>query len=260
MYYDVQARLKHAGLSTHIIGANGATVQLASGERLYTAGMNKSELIKGLQWMIAEHHYFALYTDEAIYVHTNGYNWVKSELDEYKRQERSYGDKVIVVPEQTNDPFFKQFDELTDVLDKDTPVFKIMAFSLDDEKRRKAASYFKDNDNFNVERSAHGNFEVMRSGVTKGVAVQLLADKLGIPIKETMTLGDNHNDITMLEAAGYGIAMGNADDRVVSSTAYQTCDYRNDGVAYAINTYLDRGIDGLNDLKHVDKPTSEQSS
>ena len=85
MYYDVQARLKHAGLSTHIIGANGATVQLASGERLYTAGMNKSELIKGLQWMVEEHHYFALYTDEAIYVHRNGYNWVKSELDAYKR-------------------------------------------------------------------------------------------------------------------------------------------------------------------------------
>ncbi|EQB45341.1 hypothetical protein CGLO_15800 [Colletotrichum gloeosporioides Cg-14] len=47
-----------------------------------------------------------------------------------------------------------------------------------------------------------------------GNAVKLLAKELGIPREEVMAIGDNGNDVSMLEFAGCGVAMGNAIDDV----------------------------------------------
>ena len=48
----------------------------------------------------------------------------------------------------------------------------------------------------------------------KGSAVHILSDSLGIPLSHTFAVGDADNDISMLEAAGCGIAMRNATDNV----------------------------------------------
>ena len=50
----------------------------------------------------------------------------------------------------------------------------------------------------------------MHKESTKGNGLQLLADKLGIDISDTMALGDQYNDLTMIAAAGTGVAMANA--------------------------------------------------
>lgn len=244
-YYDVANKLSESGLSAHIIGANGATVQLATGERLYSATLDLSDILEGIHWMLDHHHYFALYTEKAIYVHKDSYDWVKEEEDVFNRTNQSYGDKVIVVPRPSEDPFFKTYEKLDDVIHEDTRILKIMAFSLNEEKRQDASAFFEQNNMFNVESSAYANFEVMLKGVTKGAAVTLLAEHLGISMEDTMTIGDNHNDITMLSAAGVGVAMGNADDEVAGHAGYQTLDYRENGVAYAINGLLDGQLDGL---------------
>ncbi len=47
-------------------------------------------------------------------------------------------------------------------------------------------------------------------GVTKGWALERLAARLGVDRKETMAIGDNWNDVDMLEWAGQGIVMANA--------------------------------------------------
>jgi Cof subfamily protein (haloacid dehalogenase superfamily) len=52
--------------------------------------------------------------------------------------------------------------------------------------------------------------DLMPPGVTKGWALERLATRLGIDRKETMAIGDNWNDVDMLEWAGQGVIMGNA--------------------------------------------------
>ena len=47
-------------------------------------------------------------------------------------------------------------------------------------------------------------------GVSKGCPLERLASRLGIDRKETMAIGDNWNDVDMLEWAGQGVMMGNA--------------------------------------------------
>ena len=52
--------------------------------------------------------------------------------------------------------------------------------------------------------------DLLPHGVSKGSALQRLAARLGIDRKETMAIGDNWNDVDMLEWAGQGVVMGNA--------------------------------------------------
>src|ERR1035437_4131850 len=52
--------------------------------------------------------------------------------------------------------------------------------------------------------------DLLPKGVSKGWALERLAARLGVDRKETMAIGDNWNDVDMLEWAGQGIMMGNA--------------------------------------------------
>jgi Cof subfamily protein (haloacid dehalogenase superfamily) len=52
--------------------------------------------------------------------------------------------------------------------------------------------------------------DLLPPGVSKGWALERLADRLGVHRRETMAIGDNWNDVDMLEWAGQGVMMGNA--------------------------------------------------
>ncbi|HTW80570.1 MAG TPA: HAD-IIB family hydrolase [Terracidiphilus sp.] len=52
--------------------------------------------------------------------------------------------------------------------------------------------------------------DLLPLGVTKGWALERLAARLGVDRKETMAIGDNWNDVEMLEWAGQAVVMGNA--------------------------------------------------
>lgn len=78
--------------------------------------------------------------------------------------------------------------------------------------------------------------EVTDTGVNKGMAVQYLTEKiLGYSREEIITIGDNFNDLTMLEYAGFSIAMGDAPQEVKDIASTVTQDVENDGVADVID-------------------------
>jgi|ERR1035441_1700908 Cof subfamily protein (haloacid dehalogenase superfamily) len=52
--------------------------------------------------------------------------------------------------------------------------------------------------------------DILPPGVSKGWALERLALRLGVDRKETMAIGDNWNDVDMLEWAGQAVLMGNA--------------------------------------------------
>ena len=89
-----------------------------------------------------------------------------------------------------------------------------------------------------VTSSWTNNLEFMPEGVHKGLALQLLAHKLGIDASQVMALGDFDNDLEMIRYAGYGIAMGNASERVKKAARAVTLSNTENGVAKAIETYV----------------------
>jgi hydroxymethylpyrimidine pyrophosphatase-like HAD family hydrolase len=75
------------------------------------------------------------------------------------------------------------------------------------------------------------------SAVSKGNALTILARHLDIPLEETMAIGDGANDISMLRAAGLGVAMGQAPRRVRAMADMVTTSNAEDGLARAVEQY-----------------------
>lgn len=59
--------------------------------------------------------------------------------------------------------------------------------------------------------------EVMAPGVSKGHALQMVMDKLGMDASHCMAFGDGQNDIELLQSVGHPRMMANADERLINS-------------------------------------------
>lgn len=74
--------------------------------------------------------------------------------------------------------------------------------------------------------------------VSKGKALEELASHLGIPLSDVVAIGDGVNDIPLLSAAGFAVAMGNAPDEVKAVADHVTLDVDHNGLAAAIDGIL----------------------
>ena len=82
-------------------------------------------------------------------------------------------------------------------------------------------------------------FEATHPQVNKGAAVRYLAeDILGLRPENVMTIGDNFNDLEMIQYAGVGIAMGNAPDGVKAVAQWVAPDVEADGAVAAIERFV----------------------
>ncbi|MFL2133246.1 sugar-phosphatase [Desemzia sp. FAM 24101] len=86
-------------------------------------------------------------------------------------------------------------------------------------------------------RSEDFFLEVLNKSASKGQALRDLAAILNIPREEIMAIGDNGNDLDMLEFAGMGVAMGNASLAAKEASDYVTDSNAHDGVATAIEKF-----------------------
>ncbi len=82
-------------------------------------------------------------------------------------------------------------------------------------------------------------FEATNPLVNKGTAVRYLAEEyLGLQPDNVMVVGDNFNDLEMIQYAGIGVAMGNAPMAVQAAADWVAPDVEEDGVAAAIAEFL----------------------
>ena len=80
--------------------------------------------------------------------------------------------------------------------------------------------------------------ELTHIHATKGNALKQLGSMLGIPREEIIAIGDSYNDLSMIEYAGLGVAMGNAPDPVKASAQYVTSANDEDGVAEVVERFV----------------------
>lgn len=131
-------------------------------------------------------------------------------------------------------------DDLKEYLkQKSSDVQKIQMFFRDmDLRAEMLKSLPKEFPDLVVTTSIVNNIEINSREATKGNALKNLAIHLDIPLENTMAFGDDLNDISLLETAGIGVAMGNADEKVKQAADYITDDCNNSGVAFALNHFL----------------------
>ncbi|WP_313345623.1 sugar-phosphatase [Stenotrophomonas sp.] len=94
---------------------------------------------------------------------------------------------------------------------------------------------------FAVLKSAAFFLEVFDHRAGKGPSLQKLAEHLGIDRSRVMAIGDQENDLSMLQYAGTSVAMGNAIDAVKTTALHETATNSEDGVALAIERFVLQG-------------------
>ncbi|OJG73569.1 cof-like hydrolase [Enterococcus quebecensis] len=113
-----------------------------------------------------------------------------------------------------------------------------------DEQIKKIPSAFYTR--YEVIKTRTNLLEFMPKGITKAYGISLLARDLGIKQEEIMTIGDEENDLPMIEYAGLGVAMENAIDKVKDLADVITDTNDNDGVAQVVEKFVLEPLRGGN--------------
>lgn len=87
-------------------------------------------------------------------------------------------------------------------------------------------------------RSESYFLEVVPPGVDKADTLGVLMEQLGVAREEVIAIGDGVCDVTMLQLAGLGIAMGHSQDSVKVCADYVTASNEEDGVAQAVEKMI----------------------
>jgi Cof subfamily protein (haloacid dehalogenase superfamily) len=94
------------------------------------------------------------------------------------------------------------------------------------------------NGRLNIYPSKATYLEVMDSRGSKSNAVKFVSERLGLVPSEVIAMGDNYNDVEMIQFAGVGVAMGNAPDDIKAVADYVTDTNNNDGVRKAMEKFF----------------------
>jgi Cof subfamily protein (haloacid dehalogenase superfamily) len=117
-------------------------------------------------------------------------------------------------------------------------IYKVLVSGLSPEEQLMTEACIRSLGGLSNTSSEPDLLDVSAEGVDKGKGVRILADRLGLAREQICVLGDYWNDIPMLEAAGFPIAMGNGDERVKAHALVVTGSHDEDGVAAAIKKYI----------------------
>lgn len=233
IYTSARVYAKLLGVSTPIIASNGAIIREAAfdspvdTEKTIYKDVLSMEAVKEMVRLSRKYglfcHFFTedtIYAEKLINVSLRYTEWNKF-LGEQ--------DKVKI----------KIVDDLERAFEEDkVQILKSVVVDSDSEKIQGLRNDIVGTGIVSVSQSMKDNLEVMNRGVTKGNAVKMLAQLYGIDREEIIAIGDNENDISMIEYAGMGIAMGNAEESLKSVADHITGDYQEDGVAEAIERFI----------------------
>lgn len=148
----------------------------------------------------------------------------KEELEMYKAFALAYG----------HQPFHHMNDLLND---ESIQIQKYFAFTIDPIQKKRFETFLETIDDTNV-ASTNTFMDIMHRRASKGNALQFMAEYYQIPLKDTVAIGDESNDISMFNIAGLAIAMGNAHDMIKKHADVVTLTNDEHGVADAIHRYV----------------------
>jgi Cof subfamily protein (haloacid dehalogenase superfamily) len=153
-----------------------------------------------------------VYTSEIVYL----YNAKEDEKNRFIRQKNDFTEL-----QEASIDFLKN-DSISKVIYQNIDVPYLMSF--EDEMKPLT------DDLVSVSYSSNRYMELNKIGVNKGHALLELANILGIKQEETIAVGDNYNDMSMLLVAGLSVAAGNAVEDVKKVCGYTCESDNNEGV------------------------------
>ncbi|MBS4195954.1 Cof-type HAD-IIB family hydrolase [Lederbergia citri] len=241
-YNEVRYVLDKTGLKLPAICVNGGEIRDVEGKVSYSVGLNGPTAAQVTSVFEELNIYFELYTEGGTYT-TDYEKGIQVLVDIYHTANPSQD--VEKIRESADERFHQRLihviDEFEPIFDaKDCHVYKFLAFSLDEELLMEASERLKKIGGLEVTSSGRNNLEVMHHEAQKGSALRRYVEDKGISLEDTMAMGDNYNDLSMLKIVGHSVAMGNSEQEIKNICRYETDTNDEDGVAKAIMKALEQ--------------------
>lgn len=212
------------GIDAPVIGCNGGSIRLLSENRLIKLTPIDRKSLKAVFDYCGERN-----IKIKAFSMTHGYSNEKVSsnsrlshiIDTYTR-------------ELTQELIYETVSDMHTLTDGD-PLLKLVIVNNDPAFIAKTQAELKEIPDIEVVRSNKCCLDIMKKGVTKGSAVMAYAAQAGIKAEEIVAFGDSENDFSMLEMAGFSVAMGNGEKILKDIADMVTLTNNEAGVGYALS-------------------------
>ncbi len=239
-FYEASTPMAETDLKVPYICLNGAEVRDESFNIMNTSNLNH-ELVERIKSILDKDDvYYQIYTNRGIYTEDP-----TKDLDIYLDIAKQAGQEADVekikqgIQKRIDNGTLKVVNSYEEI--EDIPgelIMKVLAFNPDLEKINAIGAELSAIPSLAISSSSRGNLEITHSDAQKGIALESIANQLNIDLKDVMALGDNLNDVSMLERVGYPVAVENAMPEVKAVAKYVTDTNENSGVGKAIMKLL----------------------
>jgi Cof subfamily protein (haloacid dehalogenase superfamily) len=241
-YDEAHFILEDAGIHCPLIAVNGAEIRNESGDIVSSTGLSGEQAVAIAKILNQIGIYFEVYTNKGKF--TEDYEKSISVIvDIYKtaNPERSTNEIREMVEERFTKGFIQTIDDYEVIFNDHEYIFyKFIVFSKDQEMLKKASIALHEIKRLKVTSSGHDNLEINHVEAQKGIALEAFVKERGIDLKDTMAIGDNFNDLSMLKKVGHPFAMGNAEEEIKEFCKNHADVNENDGVGKAISQVLNK--------------------
>lgn len=238
-YPDGVLLVKDTGLELGFSCMNGAEIRNVDGEIIHTSPLTNGQALEIMTILDEENVIYDMYVNELIYTDS-----IEEQVNMFRRftpekDEAEFDDMLEKVKVRMEEGFIKEVKSFHEIINHaDAVVYKMLALSDNLDALAKAEERLKKVAGISVSSSFTGNLEITNEAGQKGFALEKYAAHCGVTMAETMAVGDNYNDLSMMEKAGFSVAMGNAPDDIKAKCDFVTETNENDGVALAIEKIL----------------------
>lgn len=217
-YASAKNIARQTGLNVPIITYQGALIKNLLDENvLYERNLPVEAAHKLLEYCLEHNLHLQTYVDDKLYAREENQKLIDyTTLNGTKYYVEPDFAKMAAMPT----PKMLIIDD-PDYLDEITPVLRELL-----------------GDQVHITKSKPNFLEIMHHEGTKGHALKFLADHFGCDISQTIAIGDSWNDHEMIEAAGLGVAMGNAIPALKELADYVTASNNEDGVKQVIDKFV----------------------
>ncbi|MCS4264320.1 pyridoxal phosphatase [Serratia sp. BIGb0163] len=133
-------------------------------------------------------------------------------------------------------PTLLQVNSLVQAADEAQSIWKFATSHADIPALRRFAEMVEKELGLACEWSWLDQVDIAKGGNSKGKRLQQWVESQGLSMSQVVAFGDNYNDLSMLEAVGLGVAMGNADDAIKQRADLVIADHLQPGIAEVIHT------------------------
>ncbi len=215
----------------YVLTCNGAAIyRTRDRECLREECLDKEQMIPVFEFILSREVYLSVFINGANYTPTQCFPYVEHmELPDYVKHNLST--KINRMEDMIG--YLKEHDAS---IQKATLNFQFREGEYFN--REEVKNYLEACPDINLVDGGFSNLEFTKAGVSKATGLHMLAEYLGVPMEQVLAVGDSGNDVEMLQAAGIGVAMGNALDSVKAVANDVTRSNDEDGVAAVIEKYI----------------------